>query len=307
MATNSTSAQSMESAPALCEDLIYDVGMHRGEDTDFYLQKGFRVVAFEANPQLVAACTARFAQAIAEGRLVIVAGAIVPAADAAAGDEKVKFYRSTGVSAWGTAYAAWAERNEQLGVASQVIEVERVDFARCIREHGVPYYMKIDVEGADRHCLEALLTVPRRPSYISIEAEKVSFARFQEDLALLAGLGYGEFALVQQENIELQIPPAPSREGAFIPYRFEPGSSGLFGRELPATWSSVRDIEHAARRIFLLYRLFGDRAILRRIRGGRKLIGTMQRILRRPIPGWYDIHARLAPGAAAPAITRLPA
>ena len=30
-------------------DLIYDVGMHRGEDTAFYLRKGFRVVAVEAD------------------------------------------------------------------------------------------------------------------------------------------------------------------------------------------------------------------------------------------------------------------
>ena len=33
------------------DDLIFDVGLHRGEDTEFYLKKGFRVVAFEANPR----------------------------------------------------------------------------------------------------------------------------------------------------------------------------------------------------------------------------------------------------------------
>ena len=27
------------------DDLIYDVGMHQAEDTEFYLHKGFRVVA----------------------------------------------------------------------------------------------------------------------------------------------------------------------------------------------------------------------------------------------------------------------
>ena len=31
-------------------DLIYDVGFHQGEDTAYYLKKGFRVVAFEAHP-----------------------------------------------------------------------------------------------------------------------------------------------------------------------------------------------------------------------------------------------------------------
>lgn len=35
------------------ENLIFDAGAHRGDDTDFYLGKGFRVVAAEANPILV--------------------------------------------------------------------------------------------------------------------------------------------------------------------------------------------------------------------------------------------------------------
>ncbi len=59
-------------------DLIFDIGLHRGEDTDFYLKKGFRVAAFEADPNLVAHCKARFRDAISEGRLQIVEGAIAP-------------------------------------------------------------------------------------------------------------------------------------------------------------------------------------------------------------------------------------
>jgi hypothetical protein len=34
-------------------NLIFDMGLHKGEDTDFYLRKGFDVVAFEANPFLI--------------------------------------------------------------------------------------------------------------------------------------------------------------------------------------------------------------------------------------------------------------
>ena len=30
-------------------DLLYDVGMHRGEDAEFYLRKGFRVIGFDAD------------------------------------------------------------------------------------------------------------------------------------------------------------------------------------------------------------------------------------------------------------------
>jgi len=59
------------------KDLIYDVGMCKGEDTDFYLKKGFRVVAFEADPDLVDMNKKRFAKEINDKKLIIVGGAIV--------------------------------------------------------------------------------------------------------------------------------------------------------------------------------------------------------------------------------------
>src|SRR5215218_5411176 len=58
-------------------DLIYDVGLHKGEDTEFYLRKGFRVVAFEADPDLVRSCRDRLCEFIDRGRLTIVEGAII--------------------------------------------------------------------------------------------------------------------------------------------------------------------------------------------------------------------------------------
>ena len=56
-------------------DLIYDVGMHKGEDTEFYLKKGFQVVAFDADPNLVALCRKRFSNIIDQQKLTIVEGA----------------------------------------------------------------------------------------------------------------------------------------------------------------------------------------------------------------------------------------
>jgi hypothetical protein len=38
---------------AVLKNLIYDVGMNDGNDTAYYLSRGFRVVAIEANPVLV--------------------------------------------------------------------------------------------------------------------------------------------------------------------------------------------------------------------------------------------------------------
>jgi 16S rRNA A1518/A1519 N6-dimethyltransferase RsmA/KsgA/DIM1 with predicted DNA glycosylase/AP lyase activity len=69
-------------------DLVFDIGLHKGEDTDYYLKKGFRVVAVEANSELVRECRSRFAQEIANERLYIIEGAV------AEGRGKVLFYKN---------------------------------------------------------------------------------------------------------------------------------------------------------------------------------------------------------------------
>ena len=53
------------------EDLIYDVGLHKGEDTEFYLRKGFRVVAIEALPALCDIARQRLHEYVDSGHLNI--------------------------------------------------------------------------------------------------------------------------------------------------------------------------------------------------------------------------------------------
>ena len=52
--------------------LIYDVGLHKGKDTAYYLKKGFDVIAFEADPEFVEMCEGKFKKDILSGRLIIV-------------------------------------------------------------------------------------------------------------------------------------------------------------------------------------------------------------------------------------------
>jgi len=53
------------------EKLVFDVGMHTGRDTDFYLKKGFSVVAIEASPTLVKHAEHEFSRALASGQLIL--------------------------------------------------------------------------------------------------------------------------------------------------------------------------------------------------------------------------------------------
>jgi len=279
-------------------DLIYDVGMHRGEDTCFYLRKGFRVVGIEADPLLARLCRERFREATTNGRLTIVEGAVVSRAGKALA-QTVAFYRNTQRSVWGTVSADWAERNLKLGAASERIEVPALDFADVLMKHGMPHYMKIDIEGADMVCVETLSRFQERPRYLSVESDKTSVANVAREIETLAGLGYTGFQAVEQSAVLSQKEfPQPAREGCYVKHRFERGASGVFGAELPGSWKSKDEVLRQYRAIFWGYELFGDSGLLARRRS--KIVRWMSDYVRQAIrkktgaavPGWYDTHAR---------------
>lgn len=280
-------------------DLIYDVGMHKGEDAEFYLRKGFRVVAFEANPELIASCKQRLREFLDTGQLTIVEGAIVEPDLIAGGQKTVQFYQNRDSSVWGTVSAEWAERNARLGMVSTVTEVPAIDFAAVMRQYGVPYYMKIDIEGCDTICIKALRGFEIKPSYISLESDKTSVECVEREIDLFLELGYDSFQAVEQSQIpKMQSPPEPPLEGKSLAHRFEKGSSGLFGLELDGSWKSKEKVLSQYRRIFVGYRLLGDDGVMGgwRFPGARQLRGVVRRVIRllthATVPGWYDTHAR---------------
>ena len=55
---------------------VFDIGMYDGADTKYYLENGFRVVAVEGNPDLVAAAENALASYVSTGQLVCVNKAI---------------------------------------------------------------------------------------------------------------------------------------------------------------------------------------------------------------------------------------
>ena len=288
----------MRSDTPKAHDLIYDIGMHKGEDTEFYLRKGFRVVAFEADPDLASHCRTRLRDFIDQGRLVIVEGAIVDREAADAGLKKTRFYKSDTVSVWGTVRSDWAERNMKFGTSSKSIEVDTVDFGEVIQKYGVPHYMKIDIEGLDLVCVKAMEQFSVPPDFISLESSKTRFADIQREIEVLEKLGYNAFQAVEQSAVPASQPPWPATEGEYVSQKFQEGSSGLFGSELGGEWKSKGAVLRQYRFIRLGYYLLGDSGVLNRwrFRGAERLRLVVSRLLRfftkASIPGWYDTHAR---------------
>ena len=252
------------------DDLIYDIGMHRGEDTEYYLKKGFRVVAIEANRELSDEVAARFPAEIGDGRLTIVNAAIAEKAGT------VTFYRNEKLSSWSTTDPAWAQRNAAHGAPSSEITVEATTMPDIIRRFGVPYYAKIDIEGADLLALRGFDAVRSRPRFVSIEASKTGFAALEREFEALQRLGFTRFKIVAQHKVHRQ---------RLAGHHFKGGSSGAFGPDLTGRWLTAGQALRLYRLIVLRHRLLGDNPVIR-----NKWIRCILRLLIGK-PGWYDTHA----------------
>jgi FkbM family methyltransferase len=262
-------------------DLIFDFGMHDGSDTAYYLRKGFRVVAVEANPELVTAGESRFRAEIAEGRLTIVNKAI------AEQPGTVTLYLSDN-TLWSSLDSERTEQFKQrMKVNAVAVEVEAITSDVVLAAHGVPYYLKIDIEGMDMTALRGLRTSGERPPFISMESARRDLQGVRDEIALLQELGYDRFKVVPQHHVQYQKEPSPPREGkpAGTPLA---ESSGLFARDLPGPWLSAAEAVDAYRRPLLNHYLTGSDHLIRNrwLRAGLKRAGFR--------PGWYDTHAMLA-------------
>jgi FkbM family methyltransferase len=237
---------------------IFDVGMNNGDDTAYYLHKGFNVVAVEANPHLVDKATSRFQKEIKTGRLTILNVGI------AEEEGTLPFWICDTHSEWSSFHRNVASRD---GSVHHEICVPCRRFESILEEFGVPYYLKVDIEGNDRLCLESLRNGPLA-EYVSVEVSDLTL------VDLLADLGYTRFKCISQFYLlALELPPTAQqlsherarrwlesrnplvrillrlgarqllerrkhqsrREADWV---FPFGSSGPFGESLPGRWLS---------------------------------------------------------------------
>jgi FkbM family methyltransferase len=258
------------------DGLIYDVGAHLGEDSDFYLKLGYRVVAIEANPQLVATLRQKFRTEIEAGKYTIVPCAVGDA------NKEIAFYVNKEISVWGTADLEFARRN---GMATEEIKVQCVRLADIIAEHGCPRYLKIDIEGADMTCVDALQSLGVRPTYVSIESSKTSWRELMNEFDTLEKLGYRKFKVVDQTRHTYGV--FTTRNGGLLEYKFESDSSGPFGDDADGKWMTKRQAIARYIPIFFIYKTIGDRTLLRKIFNRLPFLPDVLKYV-----SWYDTHAR---------------
>lgn len=253
------------------EDLIIDVGLYDGRDTAYYLRRGFKVVAIDANPIWVSRARDAHSKEIASGHLVLLNVGIAFEAGSAQ-----LYYNSSnfGVASLSESHVRYHHQS------IESMNVRCIPFVDILKEHGIPYYLKIDIEGLDRACLVALDS-ESAPPFVSWEEGDDAL----DNLRHLHKIGYREFKLINQVTFRelsrehsiwnrakrrlqrvlgMEESPCRDREG----WVFRAGSSGPFGPETDGRWRSYEEI-------VTQWTEFCDR-YPRAHRGG----------------GWHDFHAR---------------
>jgi FkbM family methyltransferase len=242
--------------------LIFDLGFHNGDDSDFYLKKGFDVVAVEANPELVREGAERFHEYIGKKNLNLINKAL-------SGEKgTVKFYIHPNKPDWSSCKKDMAESD---GSRAKAVSVPSVSLGDLCRDFGIPLYVKVDVEGCDTMVAQQLYELKVKPQYVSFE---VSRRDYMGIFSWLYVSGYTRFQLVNQlNNIDRQKDPSRKIfEGKNIRYKFSKYSSGFFGKDLPQNkWTSF------------------DEALSRYLKYKElKVIDNQELAL-----GWLDVHASL--------------
>ncbi len=163
--------------------VAFDVGMFDGADTEYLLASGFRVIAVEANPALCQRAGETFAEPVRDGRLIIVNKAVAAAAGAA---DLSLCSDDLGSSSIVSDKIGESRRAGELSVAT-------IPMTALFVEYGIPEFLKVDIEGADRHCILPL-TRDSAPHYLSFEVDE----DVEELVDHVATIGYSRFKLIGQ-------------------------------------------------------------------------------------------------------------
>ena len=261
---------------------IYDFGMNNGDDVEYYLLKGARVVGVEANEALCEQVRRRFSADIEDGRLTVLNVALSEQESA----EPISFYLH--------------KTHHILSQLPRPADHEMDDFeevkvacrtpASIIREFGDPSYVKVDVEHFDHKVLRNIFDAGIFPPEISAECHSVAV------FTCLVEAGYDSFSLVEGATVP-QVYSSTMVETAKGPVRFgfKAHSAGPFGADIRGPWQDAdsflytlasaelgwKDI-HASKRI-LADPPLSHRAILKR--QAVALAGKLALAVRARLPG----------------------
>lgn len=181
-------------------NLIFDIGMRQAQDTEYYLKKGFQVIAIESDPALVQSAYRKFHHYIESHQLQLIHGIISDHA------EKPFFLKATQKEMRNFLARIMGRK---LRNTIRQIEVKTRTLADLVHAYGVPAYCKIDTQNQSPIALDTLEQLEELPAFVSVESEcsdrekEVFITNPLSNLRRLRSMGYRQFKLVDRPSLNV--------------------------------------------------------------------------------------------------------
>jgi FkbM family methyltransferase len=195
---------------------IYDLGANTGKNLNYYLERASKVVAIEANPLLCHYIRSRFLAFIRTDTLRIMNYIV---ADKTL--EKQIIYIHIEKSELSSSIKP-AMESENLFYP---VAVDSMSVAELIRNNGHPYYVKIDLEGADYGVLKSLVGAKIFPRYISVEIHNLEVVEY-----------------MQNSSMPFKFQIVEPTEYSTDSNRFTANCAGPFGSDLKSSWDKKKNL-----------------------------------------------------------------
>jgi FkbM family methyltransferase len=274
-------------------ELVFDIGLHNGDDTAYYLYLGYDVVGVEANPLLAEQCCLRFKDEIEQGRVTVVNAGVLKEPG------EFTFYRSLHDDGWSSFHPEKGRKQTEW----EELKIPCVTTQQLITKYGKPRFMKVDIEGADIEALHSL-TPATAPAYVSLELNTTD-----PIIEALIELGYSSFKLVHGVTFSEKPPIFEHQVGWRLLRKI--GHVLPFVKRsimrLPDRWRPNSEYDPPGKHQLLGYPFtrynsgpFGEQAAglwLDRA-AALRFFGTLSRNYRKEgTECWWDVHARRTPTA----------
>ncbi len=140
--------------------IAFDLGAHEGHDIEYYLSKFDTVVAVEANPNLCKKIELKYTDFIIKKRLFVVNKCLTVNENL----QKVDFYINRYTSGHSMFTKPTKNANDY-----DITKINSITLTQLFSEFGVPYFIKIDLEGYDKFILNYLINHNMLPEYLQFE------------------------------------------------------------------------------------------------------------------------------------------
>lgn len=215
--------------------VIYDLGANNGSNLPYYLAKADKVVAVEANSDLCGRIQEKFAKELDGGSLVLENCAICEGGEGG----QVPFYlhRESDV------LSQLPKPSDSDLHNYECVRVSTTTIGSLIAEHGIPNYIKLDLESYDVEVLRSLQKLGIAPDYLSVEAHAA------EVFPLLEEMGYKHFKLVDGDSVSLVYRERTFEfRGKCFTYSFPHHSAGPYGSDIDGQWMDADEFSRVLER-----------------------------------------------------------